>query len=207
MLDTMGSFTVFCKPRMAMTREAGRTRRDTIKLYVLLSVCMYSHRVSAAVMDSMTTDSLISALKVIMMEHGYQTRHLSFDAGSSLVPAAEATAEAVEAAYDEEEEGGHVKDDNKLDPDTAAAVVKDLHKEAGFKLRQTYSKASYKQSNVESSVKSGKKILRQSFLPGMPGMTVTSFTRAVQLSISTLNLRPVILLPYDAAKPGELTVL
>jgi hypothetical protein len=152
-------------------------------------------------MDSMTTDSLISALKVIMMEHGYQTRHLSFDAGSLLIPAAEATAEAVEAAYDEEEEGGHVKDDNELDLDTAAAVVKDL-KKAGFKLRQTYSKASYKQSNVESSVKSGKKILRQSFLPGMPGMTVTSFTRAVQLSISTLNLRPVILLPYDAAKPG-----
>ena len=49
-LDTMGPFTVFCKPRMALTREANRTRRDTIKMYVLLSVCMYSHSVSAAVM-------------------------------------------------------------------------------------------------------------------------------------------------------------
>ena len=76
MLDSMGPFTVYCKPRMALTREANRTRRDTIKLYVLLSVCMYSHRISAAVMDSMNTDSLMSALKVIMMEHGYQTRNL-----------------------------------------------------------------------------------------------------------------------------------
>ena len=167
---------------------------------------MYSHGVSAAVMDSMTTDSLISALKIIMMEHGYPTRHLSFDVGSSLIPAAEATAEAVEAAYDEEEEEEYVKDDNKLDPATAAAVVKDL-KKAGFKLRQTYSKVSYKQSNIESSVKSVKKILKASFLPGMAGMTGTSFTGVIQLSVSTINLRPVILLPYDAAKPEELTVL
>ena len=167
---------------------------------------MYSHRVSAAVMDSMNTDSIMSALKVIMMEHGYQTRHLSFDAGSSLIPAAERTAEAVNAAHDEEEEEEEVRDDSELDPATAAAVVSDL-KRAGFKLRQTYSKASYKQSNIESSVKSVKKILKASFLPGMAGMTVTSFTRVVQLAISTVNLRPVILLPYDAAKPGELTVL
>ena len=64
----------------------------------------HTHRVSAAVLDSMTTDSIMSALKVIMMENGYQTKHLSFDAGSSLIPAAERTAEAVEADYDEEEE-------------------------------------------------------------------------------------------------------
>ena len=66
---------------------------------------------------------------------------------------------------------------------------------------------SYKQSNIESSVKSVKKILKASFLPGMAGMTGTSFTRVIQLSVSMINLRPVILLPYDAAKPGELTVL
>ena len=143
MIDTFGPMTVFCKPRMALTREAHRTRRDTIKLYVLLSVCMYTHRVSAAILDSMTTDSIMSALKVIMMEHGYQTRHLSFDAGSSLIPAAERTAKAVEADYDEEEERETEKGEHELDPTTAAAVVRDL-KRAGFKLRQTYIKSSYK---------------------------------------------------------------
>ena len=131
---------------------------------------------------------------------------MSFDAGSSLIPAAEKTAEAVDAAYDEEEEEEIVKDANELDTATAAAVVRDL-KRAGFKLRQTYGKASYKQSNIESSVKYIKKILKASFLPGMAGMTVTSFTRVVQLSVSTLSLHTVILLPYDAVKPGELTVL
>ena len=53
MLDSFGPFIVFCKPRMALTREANRTRRDTIKLYVLLSVLtsclcgchgLYEHR-------------------------------------------------------------------------------------------------------------------------------------------------------------------
>ena len=36
-------------------------------------------------------------------------------------------------------------------------------------------------------------------------MTAISFTRAVQMSTSTLNLRPVILLPPGSSNPGELT--
>ena len=112
----------------------------------------------------------------------------------------------MKADDNEEEETEEDAEEHELDPTTAAAVVRDL-KRAGFKLRQTYSKASYKQSNVESSVKSVKKILKASFLPGMAGMTVTSFTRVIQLAISTVNLRPVILLPYDSANPGELTVV
>ena len=43
-----------------------------------------------------------------------------------------------------------------------------------------------------------------SFLPGLPGMTVCSFHRAVSMSVSMMNLRPVVLLPYGAADPGEL---
>ena len=65
---------------------------------------MYSHRISAAVLDSMITESLVSRLNSIMLEHGYQTKKLAFDAGSSLVPAATATAEAaIEREADEEE--------------------------------------------------------------------------------------------------------
>ena len=92
-------------------------RRDTVKLYVLLSVCMYSHRISAAVLDSMNTESLVSGLNTI------------------------------------------------------------------------------------------KRILKASFLPSIDGMTQISFVRAVQMSVHTVNLHPVCLLPHDAATPGELNAV
>ena len=93
MLDSFGPIQLKTRPFQPATRGATHRRRDTVKLYVLLSVCMYSHRISAAVLDSMSTESLVSGLNLIMLEHGYQTKRLAFDAGSSLVPAAAATAE------------------------------------------------------------------------------------------------------------------
>ena len=65
--------------------------------------------------------------------------------------------------------------------------------------------ASYRQCSVESSIKGLKQVLKASFLPGLPGMTAITFTRVVQLSVATMNLRPVILLPQEASNPGELT--
>ena len=105
MLDTFGPVILKSRPSQPATRGATHRRRDTVKLYVLLSVCMYSHRISAAVLDSMTTESLVSGLNTIMLEHGYRTKRFSFDAGSSLIPAAAATAEAaIEQEADEEED-------------------------------------------------------------------------------------------------------
>ena len=81
MVNCCGRLTLLCKPRgVSTTREAARTGRDRIKLYMLLS-----HRIL------MHTDSLTSALHQIMMEHGWHTHDLAFDAGSSLVPAIENT--------------------------------------------------------------------------------------------------------------------
>ena len=110
------------------------------------------------------------------MEHGYKTKHLAFDAGSSLLPAAAITAVAA-AEHDDNEETDHddLQDVHELDPDTAAAMVSNL-KEAGFTLRPHYSKASYRQSSVESSIKSVKRILKASFLPGLQGMTAITFS-------------------------------
>ena len=102
-----------------------------------------------------------------------------------------------------EEEGEGFQDEQELDAATAAEVVKNLT-EAGYKLRPTRSKASYRQSSVESSIKGFKQVLKASFLPGLPGMSAISFTRVVQLSVATMNPRPIILLPQDASKTGEL---
>ena len=81
-------------------------------------------------MDSMNTDLLLSALH-LMLEHGYNTKNLAFDAGSALIPAAAA---AEEFHNDGEDDHSIHQDEHELDPTTAAAVVKDL-REAGFTLR------------------------------------------------------------------------
>ena len=80
-------------------------------------------------------------------------------------------------------------------------------REAGFTLRPVHSKAPWRQSNVESSVRSIKRILKASFLQSLEGMTPISFVPAVQMSVYTVNLRPVCLIPYEAASPGELNAV
>ena len=115
-----------------------------------------------------------------------QKERLAFDAGSSLIPAAAATAEAaIEREADEEED---------LSEEDATVMRANLQ-EAGFSLRPVHSKASWKQANVESSIRSVKRILKASFLPSLEGMTAISFVRAVQMSIHTVNLRRIVLMP------------
>ena len=99
-----------------------------------------------------------------MLEQGWQTRKLAFDVDSSLVPAATATAE------EDEMEGLSAEE---------AAVMRANLQEAGFTLRKVHSKASWRQSSVESSIRLVKRILKASFLPLPGGMTVISFVRTV----------------------------
>ena len=150
----------------------------------------------------MTTASLTGALHQIVLEQGWRPSELSFDAGSSLIPAASQAAQGIHdaAGEDGEEDSG---DQHELDQVAAEEVVRNL-KETGYKLKVPRAKASYRQSNVESSIKSFKKILKASFLPGLPGMTLCSFNRVVQMSCHVMNLRPVCLLPYSSARPREL---
>ena len=152
MVDTCGPFVLLTKPKAAVTRETARSRRDTVKLYILISICMYSHNISAAIIDSMNTDLLLSDLHTGVLEHGRTTKSLAFDAGSSLIPAAAATAATAAAAeeFHNSEEEDH---DSLQNSATGATVVNNL-REAGFTLRPPCSKASYKQSSVESSNKS-----------------------------------------------------
>ena len=103
----------------------------------------------------MDTGLLVSGLNTIMLEHGYRTKRLSFNVGSSLIPAAAATAEATaEQEADEEEDPSQEN----------AALMRANLWEAGFTLRPVHSKTSWRQSNVESSVRSIKIILKASFL-------------------------------------------
>ena len=125
MIDTFWPYQLKTKPFLPVTRETARTRRATVKLYVLLSVCMYSLRTSAAVLDSMSIESLVTGLRCIMLEHGWQTKKLAFDAGSSLVPSAAVTAEA---AVDQE-----VDEVEDLSEEDAAVMIANLQ-EAGFQL-------------------------------------------------------------------------
>ena len=119
-----------------------------------MAVDMFSHRIKTAVMDSMETNSLTSALHQIMQNHGWKTWQLSCDPGSSLIPATQATFNELRQLEDRDEEDDEVEAEEAagLDPATAAAVVKDL-RDGGFHLRTPRAKASWRQSNVKSSIR------------------------------------------------------
>ena len=89
MIDILGPYVLLARPNSSsQTREAVRTRKERVKLHVLNSIYMFSHRVACAVLDSMHTSSLTGGLHQIVLEHGWQPSELSFDAGSSRIPAA-----------------------------------------------------------------------------------------------------------------------
>ena len=203
MLDVAGPYMLKARPNI-------RGKVDKIKLHLLLSICLFSHRISVAILDSMTTSSLTGAINQIVLENGWKPVLLSFDAGSSLVPAAAAAARGIHDPADDDDDGGEEDGQQPyvLGRAAAAEVVRNLG-QSGYKLRPVRAKASYRQSSIESSIGSFKRILTSSLMAGwqggrVAGMTVTSFHRAVQMSCSQMNLRPVILLPPGAAEPGEL---
>ena len=96
---------------------------------------MYSHRIETAVLDSMHTSSLTSALHQVMTANGWCTFELSCSPGSSLVPAAEDMVKELQqqegAEDDDDKEKQEERDD--LDPALAPELVKNLQ-DSGFKL-------------------------------------------------------------------------
>jgi len=197
MLDVAGPFMLKARPK-------DRGGANKVKVYILLTICLFSHRIAVAILDSMNTSSLTGAIHAQVLENGWKPQQLAFDAGSSLVPAAAAAAEGIHhRAGDDDEDGeGGAHQQYELGQAAAAEVVRNLEM-SGYRLKPPRSKASYRQSSVESSIGSFKKILLSSFLPGLPGMTVCTFHRAVQMSVALMNLRPVVLIPGARLTPGS----
>ena len=136
-----------------------------MKLFILVTVCMFSNRVECAMLDNMHTGSLQSALNQIMLSHGWSTKELSLNPGSSLVPPAENTIEELQQLGEAEnyDIDNQEREDN-LDPAIRAEIMNNL-RQSGFKIRPPRAKALYKQSTVESTIKSFKKIMKASLLP------------------------------------------
>ena len=72
---------------------------------------MFSHHVECSVLDSMHTGSLQSALKQIMLSHGWSTKELYLDPGSSLEPAAESTIAELQQLGEAEEDVIQIKNE------------------------------------------------------------------------------------------------
>ena len=162
MLDVAGPYMLKARPNI-------RGKVEKVKVHLLLSICLFSHRISAAVMDSMTTSSLTGAIGQIVLENGWKPTSLVFDAGSSLVPAAAAAARGIhdQAGDDDNDDEEGTQQPYELGRAAAAEVVRNLGL-SGYRLRPVRAKASYRQSSVESSIGSFKRILKRSFLPGLP---------------------------------------
>ena len=82
-----------------------------MKLFILVTVCMFSNRVECAMLDNMHTGSLQSALNQIMLSHGWSTKELSLNPGSSLVPPAEDTIEELQQLGEAEEDVIQIKNE------------------------------------------------------------------------------------------------
>ena len=121
-----------------------RSLGERIKLHILISICMFSHCISCAVLDSMRTSSLSGGLHQIVMENGWKPAELSFDPGSSLITGVNQTVEGVHGTAEDEKH-----DQQELDQAAAEEVVRNLS-EIGYKLRVNRAKSSWRQSNIES---------------------------------------------------------
>ena len=108
-----------------------------------------------------------------------------------MIPAASQAARGIHDGAGEDGEDDS-NNQHELDQEADEEVVRNL-KETGYKLKVPRAKASYRQSNIESTICEFKKILKVSLLPGLPGMSLCSFNRAVQMSAATIN--PVCLRP------------
>ena len=151
---------VFCQPklRQTVTRAASRQNKNRVKVYVFVAVDMYSHRIETAMLYSMGTDTLTSALHGIMGANGWRTQRLSLDPGSLLVPIARETVaelKGLEADLDGAQE--EVGQDGPK-PGEAAALVQGL-RNSGFEIRTLFSKTIYRQASVESSTNIFKRTL------------------------------------------------
>jgi hypothetical protein len=206
MVDVAGPWNLFVNPRQVgsvTTRAAKRSPRNKVKVWLLLGVDIFSHRVEVALLDSMTTDSLTSGLAEIMSATGWRTRHIALDPGSSLLPAAHRTARLIQ---EDDEEPAEAEDDGEgLQPEAAAELLEGL-RQSGFKVRTPFTKASWKQAKIESSIRIFKRTLTASLMPGTSTpLTVVSFGRAARMSCALMNMRPIVLIPSTGADPDELT--
>ena len=218
MVDVAGPWLVHLNPNQvdrAATRSARRTR---VKRWALLAICTFSHRIEVAELDSMSTGSLMTTLAEIQRANGWVVKRLALDPGSSLLPAAVDTARHFQQEEDNNEQAE--LEDNKNDsaplltpeestelpPQEAAALLAGL-KEQGITIRTPFTKASWRQGQIESSIKTFKRTLAASLMPGTSSpLTVCSFGRCIRMSANMMNLRPIVLLPSDPAnsEPGEL---
>ena len=106
---------------------------------------MFSHRLETSVLVSMDTSLLTSVLHQIMINHGWQCYFLSFDPGSSLIPAATATINELHQMEENNEEDDEetAEPEGTVDPAVAAEVVQSL-RDRGFQLMTPRAKASWR---------------------------------------------------------------
>ena len=152
MTDIIGPYMVKARPN-SNTQTINRSEK--VKVHILITLCLYSHRVYCAVLDSMHTSSLTGALHQIVLKQVWRPSELSFDAGSSLIPAASQAARGIHDGAGEDREDDS-DNQHELDQEAAEEVVRNL-KETGYKLKVPRAKASYRQSNIESTIREFKK--------------------------------------------------
>ena len=146
----------------------------------------------------MSTESVTSALHEILSTQGWRTKRISFDPGSSLVPAMVKTSKEIQEIAEEED----VQDtQEEVDEELTVTLVTRLSKE-GWQVRMPY--AGLTQAKVKISIKTFKCCFKGAQMPGIVTLAIVSFSRFVQNCALLMNTRPIVILQPSLSDPGKL---
>ena len=199
-IDVAGPFMVKTKSKQAIqTRQEKREKRSTTKMWILLAIDYFTSKLEVSPLEDMTTGSISAAIQDIIIANGWSTRRLSLDPGSSLVTAVQDTSEAVADLQDEEKD----HDEETVDNHQARALIDGLKRE-GFTIRIPFTKASFRQSKVESIIKSFKVCFKAAQLPGASPLSIVTFVTTIRRCAALLNSRPIAIIPPSLADPDEI---
>ena len=199
--DIAGPWLVKTKSKQAtlLTRQDKKEKRSTTKMWILLAVDYFTSKLEVSPLEDMTTGSISAAIQDIIIANGWATRRLSIDPGSSLVTAVQDTSEAVADLKDEED----YHEEEAVDIHQAKELIDGLKKE-GFTIKIPFSKASFHQAKIESTIKSFKVCFKAAQLPGASPLSIVTFITVIRRCAALLNSRPIAIIPPSLADPDEI---
>ena len=94
-------------------------------------------------------------------------------------------------------------EDTTVDKQQTKELLNGLKNE-GFKIKISFSKASFHQAKIESIIKSFKICFKEAQLPGSSPLTIMTFIIVVRRCAALLNSRQIAILPPSLADPDKI---
>ena len=189
-VDIIGPYEA--QEKRGQNTRSGNSKTVLHKLYFLISACSFTRKTTSTAMDSLSSQSLISAFNTLFMNQGSPELILA-DAGSQL---SSVSRQGLEADQDEEE-------DEQISDEVLKDVSKDLAARQGVEMRTHTPLASWRSGACESLIGCLKSILKETRVRQRDKMSAVALINLMSRATSILNSRPITLLASSAADVRE----